>query len=141
MPAPIFSPGDITRIRRAAAQGKTGNEIALMLGRTPAQVRRKCCERGIPLRDLRKHQWHRLRILIEPTLQKAITLAARKRGMRSGDLARRILTAVAMFDLFDVVLDANARALKLGTIANAKPVENELVLITDRPELTGCAGL
>jgi hypothetical protein len=141
LPPAIFTKDDIARIRTAAAQGRTGGEIALMLGKTPQQIRRKCCELGIQLRDTRKTVWHRLRCLIEPMISKALTLAARKRGMRAGDLARRILTAVIVHDLVDDILDANARVYKVGSIVNAVPVlvedviEEEHLLIEDHAAL------
>ena len=81
--------------------GQTSN---ISLSRTPLGIRTKCVELGISLRDPRKHIWHRLRILFDPTIHKALTLAARKRGMRCGELCRRILTAVAVHDLIDVTL-------------------------------------
>jgi hypothetical protein len=97
-----------------------GREIALAIGRTPSSVRAKAVGLGVFLCP-RKREWHRMRILIEPTLQKAITLAARRRGMRSGDLARRVLTAVSVFDLYDVVLDAHSRVAKVSAIETVKP--------------------
>jgi hypothetical protein len=62
-----------------AARGATGNEIALAIGRPPSSVRAKCVGLGINLRP-RKREWHRCRILIDPMVQKALVLAARKRG-------------------------------------------------------------
>jgi hypothetical protein len=66
-----------------------------------------------------------MRILIEPRIQQAITLAARRKGMRAGDLARRLLTAISTHDLIDAVLDAKARSDKVGVIEAAKPVPVE----------------
>jgi hypothetical protein len=99
-----FSPDEITKMRTWAALGYPGTVIAQRLNRTPESVRSRCSALGIVLRDLRKRCWHRLRILIEPTIHKTLTLAARKRGMRTGELCRRLLTAVVARDYFDVLL-------------------------------------
>jgi hypothetical protein len=117
--APDFTAAEIITIRSMAARGCDGREIALAIGRAPSSVRAKAVGLGVSLRP-RKQQWHRMRILVEPRIQQAIMLAARRRGMRSGDFARRILTAVSVFDLYDVVLDAHARAAKVIAVEVAK---------------------
>jgi hypothetical protein len=123
--APDFSPAEIATIRTMAARGATGNEIALALGRAPSSVRAKCVGLGINLRP-RKTQWDRHRVLLEPVVNKALVLAARKRGMRAGDLTRRVLTAVATHDLYDALLDvAHARPVKVGTIRAAQSEHRE----------------
>jgi hypothetical protein len=78
-------------------------------------VRVKCVELGITLRPP-KTVWHRLRVLIEPTLHRALTLAARRHGMTAGAFARRILTAVLWFNLGDAILAKTTREQKLKAI-------------------------
>jgi hypothetical protein len=93
-------------MRTMAAQGYPATRIAIELGRTPEVIRRRCSALGIVLRNVHKRIWHRLRILIEPTIHRAIVLAARKRGMRAGELVRRCLTAVVVHNLYDSLLRA-----------------------------------
>jgi hypothetical protein len=110
-----FSAEDVATIRSMAARGAGGKEIAVALKRTAEAIRVKCVAIGIDLRPP-KRQWHRLRVLLEPMLNKSIVLAARRRGIRAGDLVRRLLTAIMVHDLVDVILDTKPRAHKVAAV-------------------------
>jgi hypothetical protein len=84
-----FSAQEIATIKSVAARGASGKEIAVTLKRTVESIRARCCGLGVNPRPP-KRQWHRLRILIEPMLNKALVLAARRRGMRAGAAAFNI---------------------------------------------------
>jgi hypothetical protein len=146
-----FTGTDIQVIRSMAARGATGNEIAIALSRTPLGIRTKCVELGISLRDPRKRIWHRLRILFDPTVHKALTLAARKRGVGCVELCRRILTAVVVHDLIDVILMpgsvqsvegiSSTRERKIAEIKTAILIDRPTLLgrVAGQPQLAGCS--
>jgi hypothetical protein len=136
-----FSAEDIQILRAMAARGCSGKEIAIKLQHTPHAVRVKCVELGINLRPP-KRQWHRLRVLIEPLLNKAIVLRARRRGMRAGEWTRRILTATVCYDLDDIILDrAASRQQKLMAIsANVSRVSVSSLELALHPQLQGRIG-
>jgi len=114
----LFSDHDISVLKGMAARGATANEIGLKLGRSPLSIRVKCCALGINLRP-RRRQWHVLRLLLEPQLIKVLTLAARRRGLRTGELARRIITAALWFDVVEVLLRPSPRDYKVARIEDA----------------------
>jgi hypothetical protein len=138
-----FTGTDIQVIRSMAARGASAIEIGIELDRQPLAIRAKACALGIQLRPA-KRVWHRLRILLEPQLNKALVLAARRRGMRAGELVRRLLTAILFHDLTDTILKAVAmqdqRANKAAfalTTGNTKMAQPKAVII-EQPQLQGC---
>jgi hypothetical protein len=133
-----FKPADIATLKSMAARGASGKEIAIKLARSAHSVRVKCVELGISLRPP-KREWHRLRVLVEPLLNKAIVLAARKRGMRAGELVRRLLSAILCYDLIDTILDkAASRQQKIGAIgANISRMPITKLELALAPQLEG----
>jgi hypothetical protein len=126
---PDFTKAEIRTIQGMAARGASGLEIGLKLNRTPSSVRAKAVGLGVQLRPP-KRDWSVLRFLVEPTVQRALMLAARKRGLKLGTFSRRLLTAVVTHDLYDCLLNTDARIDKVGRIKReaAEAASSELAV-------------
>jgi hypothetical protein len=120
-----FTNEEINYIRILGSQGCSGKEIAKIVGRSPGSILSLASREGIDLRPP-KRVWHRCRILIEPTLHKVLVLQARKRGMRCGEMVRRLLTTIVAHDLIGELLRSDlSRARKLAAVRATADEQSE----------------
>jgi hypothetical protein len=146
-----FSETQIAEMRRMAADGASGVEIAKALGLKPAAIRSKCWTLGIGLR--RSTLKARIRMVISVTRRMREEAAAR--GVTVQVLIRRVLDAVSFGDWFDDLLSP-MRAHPLGAAATREPAAGSAgmaavadagssvaaatfaVVLLRTPQLSGC---
>jgi hypothetical protein len=90
-----FTADDIELLRSAVAEGLSGNEIAILLERSPLSIRVKACSLGLKLRTARGE--HEIRFALPKHVHVELKRMAEERGSSPSRLVR-LLTEVCIRD-------------------------------------------
>lgn len=103
----LFNFQDVEALRAMVAEGKTGLEIAEIMGRTPGQVRSKCCSLGLRLRPNRpRHEEaDKVRFRIDPSVREKLKAMAAQRGTNVANFLRELVTTVVWHGLIEAIMD------------------------------------
>jgi hypothetical protein len=106
--ARIFTPDNLLLIRQMAAEGKSSIEIAESIASTPASVRVVCCHHNIKLTRGRTPSNHATIVTRLPvSLFTEFRRKAEDLRIPASILARRLLAAIVVSNIYEAVLDDN----------------------------------
>jgi hypothetical protein len=105
--ARIFTPDNLLLIRHMAAEGKSSIEIAESIASTPASVRVVCCHHNIKLTRGRPPSNHAIVTRLPASLFIEFRRKAEDLRIPASILARRLLAAIVVSNIYEAVLDDN----------------------------------
>ena len=103
-----FTPDILQRVRQMAAEGNSSIEIAKSLGSTPASVKNVCCRHKIKLPRRKRSIKSALSELVTHlpvSLSTEFHRKAEDLQVTASVLARRLLAAIVVSNIYEAVLD------------------------------------
>ena len=105
--ARIFTPDNLLLIRQMAAEGRSSIEIAEFIASTPASVRVVCCHHNIKLTRGRTPSNHAIVTCLPASLFTEFRRKAEDLRIPASVLAKRLLAAIVVSNIYEAVLDDN----------------------------------
>jgi hypothetical protein len=103
--ARIFTPDNLLLIRQMAAEGRSSIEIAESIASTPTSVRVVCCRHKIKLTRGRTPSNHAIVTRLPASLFIEFRRKAEDLRIPASVLARRLLAAIVVSNIYEAVLD------------------------------------
>jgi hypothetical protein len=103
--ARIFTPDNLLLIRQMAGEGRSSIEIAESIASTPASVRVVCCHHNIKLSRGRNGSKRAIVTHLPASLFIKFRRKAKDLRIPASVLARRLLAAIVVSNIYEAVLD------------------------------------
>jgi hypothetical protein len=103
-----FTPANLLRVRQLVAEGNSSIEIAKSMGSTSASVKNVCCRHKIKIPHRRRSAENALATLVAhlpASLPNEFHRKAEQLQISASVLASRLLEAIVVSNIYDVVLD------------------------------------